>query len=611
MTTGVKIGTLFVLALVGLLAIGVVSFVNMRQMMDRDQWVAHTHLVIEKTDHVLSALKDAETGQRGYIITDRERYLQPYNRAVGEINGDLAELRQLTSDDPAQQKNLDRLDMLARQKLDEIRQTLDLERNHHHDRAVEFVETDRGKKTMDDAREVVAQMEANERHLLAQRDAQADAAAGRTIWTLAVWMPLSLLVLAVAALVTLRKVRFGEMGGPPAAPRQSVKNIALRYALAVVAVAVAAALKWWLESAFGAVPTFLTFYPAILLVAVIAGGGPGIFATLLAAAVADYWFIAPYGSFHIDSVNDIIALCIFLATGVLLSVVAEQLRRHRWADAFAAAKQEEARTLAEKNEELAEPIGRARPAIRGTGPAERGVPTARARNWPSKTRSCARRRRRSSRSTAELARREGLLERLLESTRRTASERAVMDDLCATALEMLGSPSADAVIVCEKKDDQLIVLAQAGLEGAAPGPRPEKDTFAGLVICDGHTACLRDASVCPELKILPVPGQPPFLATLAAPLSVGGQIIGVVSAYARQPTDWSDQQFRLVEWLSAQCGASWRRSGSRNPTLDWQRSWKRQRTPLFPRTSAASSTPGMPPPSDSSDIGQRKSSASR
>ena len=428
-------------ALVGLLAIGVVSFVNMRQMMDRDQWVAHTHLVIEKTDHVLSALKDAETGQRGYIITDRERYLQPYNRAVGEINGDLAELRQLTSDDPAQQKNLDRLDMLARQKLDEIRQTLDLERNHHHDRAVEFVETDRGKKTMDDAREVVAQMEANERHLLAQRDAQADAAAGRTIWTLAVWMPLSLLVLAVAALVTLRKVRFGEMGGPPAAPRQSVKNIALRYALAVVAVAVAAALKWWLESAFGAVPTFLTFYPAILLVAVIAGGGPGIFATLLAAAVADYWFIAPYGSFHIDSVNDIIALCIFLATGVLLSVVAEQLQCHRWADAFAAAKQEEARTLAEKNEELrsqseelaqqSEELAQQNEELNRQG-----------EELAQQNEKCARRRRRSSRSTASLARREGLLERLLESTRRTASERAVMDDLCATALEMLGSPSA-------------------------------------------------------------------------------------------------------------------------------------------------------------------------
>ena len=100
-----------------------------------------------------------------------------------------------------------------------------------------------------------------------------------------------------------------------------------RYAFAVMIVALATGLRLWLEKVFGPMPLFVTFYPGVLLVTVIVGGGPGIVATLLSAAVADYWFIEPFRSFSILRTNDAIAMGIFAGTGILLSLLIEYYRR--------------------------------------------------------------------------------------------------------------------------------------------------------------------------------------------------------------------------------------------------------------------------------------------
>ncbi len=84
---------------------------------------------------------------------------------------------------------------------------------------------------------------------------------------------------------------------------------------------------------FGPLPTFIAFYPAVLLVASIGGGGPGILATVLSALAADYWFLDPVGTFRVDSPNDVLALGIFTGAGLFVSVLAERMRRARSAEA--------------------------------------------------------------------------------------------------------------------------------------------------------------------------------------------------------------------------------------------------------------------------------------
>ena len=72
-------------------------------------WITHTLQVENQVRTVLSRLVDAETGQRGYLITGREDYLEPYNAAAAHLDGDLATLRTLVADNPKQLTNAERM----------------------------------------------------------------------------------------------------------------------------------------------------------------------------------------------------------------------------------------------------------------------------------------------------------------------------------------------------------------------------------------------------------------------------------------------------------------------------------------------------------------------
>ena len=74
-----------------------------------DNWSIHTHEVLEKIESLLSEMKDAETGQRGYLLTGNDWYLEPYNTAVQAIPGHFEELPKLTSDNPQQQSRIETL----------------------------------------------------------------------------------------------------------------------------------------------------------------------------------------------------------------------------------------------------------------------------------------------------------------------------------------------------------------------------------------------------------------------------------------------------------------------------------------------------------------------
>src|ERR1035438_5012407 len=96
-----------------------------------------------------------------------------------------------------------------------------------------------------------------------------------------------------------------------------------RYAMAVVVVAASVLLRYFLVQGLGlAMPPFITFFPAIMIVAVLAGLGPGLLATALAALAADYFILPPFG-FGIASISDAVALVLFATMGILISLLAE------------------------------------------------------------------------------------------------------------------------------------------------------------------------------------------------------------------------------------------------------------------------------------------------
>ena len=78
---GNKIASGFGLALAVLLVVGAVSYDSTTKLSSSADWVRHTHEVLAGLDELLSAMKDAETGERGYVITGESPYLEPYNTA--------------------------------------------------------------------------------------------------------------------------------------------------------------------------------------------------------------------------------------------------------------------------------------------------------------------------------------------------------------------------------------------------------------------------------------------------------------------------------------------------------------------------------------------------
>src|SRR5580704_15281457 len=92
-TVGMKIGSGFGLIAAILLIIGTASYRSISKLVDTADWVTHTHKVLENLNGIVLNMVNAETGQRGFAITNDEKYLEPYNYGVGIAEQDLQEVR--------------------------------------------------------------------------------------------------------------------------------------------------------------------------------------------------------------------------------------------------------------------------------------------------------------------------------------------------------------------------------------------------------------------------------------------------------------------------------------------------------------------------------------
>src|SRR5439155_10577569 len=147
--------------------------VNLRSVYDSSGVVAHTYAVKSGLQQLLTRALDAETGERGFIITGEVTYLEPYDRARNLISSDIAMVRALTADNREQQADRDRLSALAEVKLEELAKAVEQRRVSGLAAAQAVVATNVGKHTMDDMRVIVARMEVREDALLAVRSGQA------------------------------------------------------------------------------------------------------------------------------------------------------------------------------------------------------------------------------------------------------------------------------------------------------------------------------------------------------------------------------------------------------------------------------------------------------
>src|SRR6476646_8451036 len=89
------------------------AYRNTRQLLEDAEWVAHTHEVLDLTSDVLRTLVDAETGQRGFLITGKENFLEPYQQALARLDPQVRALKDKTQDNPRQQARIEGLEKLV------------------------------------------------------------------------------------------------------------------------------------------------------------------------------------------------------------------------------------------------------------------------------------------------------------------------------------------------------------------------------------------------------------------------------------------------------------------------------------------------------------------
>lgn len=207
LTVEKKIVAGFAVILAILLAVGFISYRNTRKLIRDSNLVAHSHEVLDELEGTLSSIKDAETGQRGYIITGKEEYLEPYRAALPAINRRIERLRQLTASDPEHPRHLAELEQEIATRLRLMAEVIELRKRDGFTAAERAVSTGRGKKMMDDIRDMVAEMSERENALLEKRRSESTASARNTTITLAIFGSLLLGFLPAGYLVIRRDIK--------------------------------------------------------------------------------------------------------------------------------------------------------------------------------------------------------------------------------------------------------------------------------------------------------------------------------------------------------------------------------------------------------------------
>ncbi|HXW16635.1 MAG TPA: PAS domain S-box protein, partial [Terriglobia bacterium] len=198
--TGVLAGAVVILAGMALLLLR-----DFRSTQDAERWVAHTYEAINSAESLMSKMKDAESGERGYLLTGDERFLEPYNAAIAALPIGLRDLKDLTSDDPHQQARLVEIGRLIEDRKGMLKYGIELRKASGVDAAMSLVRSGQGIQVMDKLRSVLDALMAEERQLLVERTARAKDQASRGRWVLGLGSAAMILLLVFASMVIERE----------------------------------------------------------------------------------------------------------------------------------------------------------------------------------------------------------------------------------------------------------------------------------------------------------------------------------------------------------------------------------------------------------------------
>ncbi len=152
-----KITIGFAIAILVIIIVGLVSYKTIDNFRTTNEREIRVRKTLEQLEDVFSTVKDVETGQRGFIITGKESYVEPYNNAKATIHNELNELRGLIKDEN-QLINLDALEKLIKTKLILSNQLIEVRKNSGFEAVLKIILTDESKLLMDSIRALTNKM---------------------------------------------------------------------------------------------------------------------------------------------------------------------------------------------------------------------------------------------------------------------------------------------------------------------------------------------------------------------------------------------------------------------------------------------------------------------
>nr|WP_294895986.1 response regulator [uncultured Pedobacter sp.] len=204
--TSILIGIVVSLALVFL--VGYSSYKSLKNISEDQKAVIHTQNVISKFEGISRLAIDAETGQRGFLLTQKPEFLQPYTTATAQLNQNLNELEELIADNPVQVKNTRNLKAIIQNRINHLAKIIEIKKRENVANAELVDDLILGKSKMDAFRAQIKKMIAIEKDLLVQRNKSSEKSGQQAI--LIIFAGSALIFLIVLILFTFIRNSFAK-----------------------------------------------------------------------------------------------------------------------------------------------------------------------------------------------------------------------------------------------------------------------------------------------------------------------------------------------------------------------------------------------------------------
>jgi len=159
----------FSLAFIILVIVSYSSYLSFKKFAQEQEMIDHTYMVMDSVNSVLTNLLDAQSAQRGYILTGQDDNLARYSIAIPEIHSRLSALKTLLQDNPAQEARLRKVESIVELRLNALQEILDVYREQGAAAALDMIKIGTGRKEMAEARIIIAEMLAEETRFLDMR----------------------------------------------------------------------------------------------------------------------------------------------------------------------------------------------------------------------------------------------------------------------------------------------------------------------------------------------------------------------------------------------------------------------------------------------------------